>query len=141
MRHRVAAITMALGVTIAGNALAADATRVIYDLTALRASPAATSALGAQREGPAPTMSLPISTPSLGERGSWEDGTGVGDLESARRPHGSWTGTTAGLPRHGRQTPSGQTQPGRDPSPTPEPGSLLLLAGALATGMRYRRRR
>jgi hypothetical protein len=136
---------MALGVTIAGNALAADATRVIYDLSSLRASPAATTAPGAQIEVQLPSHSLPIASPSLHVRGASEEAWDSGYFANPKRTHGWWRGRSSGQPAPGRGLLPGQTAPGgdpsRDPSPTPEPGSMLLLGGALASGIRFMRRR
>lgn len=141
MRHLVATTAMALVLAAAGNALAADATRVIYDLSSLRASPAVTSASRVQHEIQLPSTSLPLASPSHGVRGSAEDQPGLGDLDVARRSRGSWVGTTAGAPRGGgRDLGQSQTDPQRAPSPNPEPGTMLLLGGALASGIRFLRR-
>jgi hypothetical protein len=143
MRHLVATTVMALVLAAAGNALAADATRVIYDLSSLRASPAATSTPRATHEIQLPSSSLPLASPSLGTRGLTEDPMGVGNLDLARRTHGNgWIGTAAGAPRGGRGRDLGLsgTDPQRAPSPNPEPGTMLLLGGALASGIRFLRR-
>jgi len=142
MRHLVATTAMALVLAAAGNALAADATRVIYDLSTLRASPAVTSASRATREIQLPSASLPLTSPALASRGLSEDQPGLGDLDVARRSHGTWVGATAGAPRGGRNGDQGQgqTDPQRAPSPNPEPGTMLLLGGALASGIRFLRR-
>jgi hypothetical protein len=131
-------MTMALGVAIAGSARASDATRVIYDLSALEPLRVATPAT---RNGIAPALgtgSLPLSTPSVDsdlDRGG-ADFSGD-DLELRRNPS-PLHGVGAGSPRGGQDDPSSGNN---DPSPTPEPGSMLLLGGALAAGARRWARR
>jgi hypothetical protein len=125
MRHRVALMTMALGIMAAGSARAHDATQVIYDLSALR-----TPQVTAPRPSvivTLPQTNLPNSTPSnLSTEGD--------ALEQWQRPHGSFHGTGVGSPRGGNEPP-------KDASPTPEPGTLLLLGSALASGARFARKR
>lgn len=132
MRHRVALMTMALGIMAAGSARAHDATQVIYDLSALR-----TNQVAAPRPSvivTLPQTNLPISTPSnLGTDGLTTEGDA---LEQWQRPHGSYHGNGVSSPRGGDQGNGGN-----DPSPTPEPGTLLLLGSAIASGARFARKR
>jgi hypothetical protein len=133
MRRRVALVTMALGCTLAGSALAYDATPVIYDLSALQdtklqATPAARADRGV------PMSSLPLTTPSL------DSGSGVTTLygesvDEIRRPEKRpRVSPGAGAPRGGNENDP-------NPTPNPEPGTMLLLGSALASGARYVRNR
>jgi hypothetical protein len=131
MRHRVALLTMALGVMAAGSARAHDATQVIYDLTAHRSLQSSAPKASPSHDVTLPTTSLPISTPSLSGP---DAGQGDIDVQQIQRPHG-------GLAANGVGSPRGGKDPQGTPNPTPEPGTMLLLGGALASGARYLRRR
>jgi hypothetical protein len=131
-------MTMALGLATAGQALALDATRVVYDLSELQGQSVATPSPRSEAQPMGvPMGSLPISTPSLGSRdGFIESGD---DLEVLGR-HGN-----TGRSGHGVQAPrgggSGGNQNQNDPTPNPEPGTLILVGSALAAGARRMRRR
>lgn len=140
MRHKVAFMTLALVAFAAGSARANDATQVVYDLSALRAprahAPAAPSRTADYR---IPTSRLPLTTPSLDSRSN--DGTlySGDDLEVRQPNHHSHVGTGVGSPRNpGNGGTDGNPQ---QPAPTPEPGTMMLLGGALASGARFIRRR
>jgi hypothetical protein len=132
MRRRVALLTMAMGVVVAGNARAHDATQVIYDLSSIQPTRVAASAPRSQHEVALPSVGSPISSPSF-EPGEPQ----LGDLELRRQPGPGLGSVSVGSPRQGGQDTGGQN----DPSPTPEPGSMLLLGGALAAGARRWARR
>jgi PEP-CTERM motif len=111
-----------------------------------------------------PMGSLPISTPSR-----TEDNSDLGNLDLNHQPHRGLEGIGVGTPRgghggngrdgnghgrdgnghgrdgngHGHDGDHGHDNGngGNDPNPTPEPGSMLLLGGALAAGMRRFRKR
>ena len=71
MRRRVALLSMALGIVAAGQALALDATRVVYDLSELQAvQVTAPSSRGESQSIGLPSGNLPITTPSNGSSGS-----------------------------------------------------------------------
>lgn len=138
MRQHVAFLTMALVAFAAGSARANDATQLVYDLSALRAprvlAPAAASRSADYR---LPTSSLPLATPSLNR--TIEGGTDYSgdDLEVRRPNHNGHVGTGVGSPRN----PGNGNPDPRQPAPTPEPGTMMLLGGALASGARFIRRR
>lgn len=141
MRHKVAFLTMALVAFAAGSARANDATQLVYDLSALRAprvlAPAAASRSADYRM---PTSSLPLATPSLTRTNEGQtvyDGT---ELELRRPNHNGHVGTGVGSPRNPGNGGNGVPDP-RQPAPTPEPGTMMLLGGALASGARFIRRR
>jgi hypothetical protein len=124
-----------LGLLASGSARANDATQVIYDLSELQTHRvAAPTAREADHVG-LPTNSLPISTPSLDGRSDGGSGDVSGDdleLRDNHRHAGRHLGNGVGAPRQGGNT---------NATPNPEPGTMLLLGSALATGLRFARRR
>ncbi len=136
MRHRVALMTMALGLVAAASAQANDASQLIYDLSAMKNQPVAhaTSAPKAKDHNFHVT-SLPFTTPSLNVRPGDSGAPYSGDALELREPnHHAHVANGVGAPR------GGDTQPNQ-PTPNPEPGTLMLLGGALASGARFVRRR
>jgi hypothetical protein len=131
MRHRVAFATMAAGCVMAGNALAFDATPVIYDLSALQEVQA--PQLTTKPEQGLSLTNLPLSTPSQNS-GHGDTWTSDGDLELRQPQRGPRVEPGAGSP------PQNQ-DPEPNPTPNPEPGTMLLLGTALASGARYARQR
>ena len=134
-------MTMALVAFAVGSARANDATQVVYDLSALRAPRVLVQAAPSRTaEYRMPSSNLPLATPSLSSLSS--DGQTLysdyseGDLEVRRPNHRGHVGTGVGSPRN----PNGGPDP-RQPAPTPEPGTMMLLGGALASGARFIRRR
>lgn len=142
MRQKVAFMTMALVAFAVGSARANDATQVVYDLSALRAPRAPTQAAPSRTaEYRLPSSSLPLATPSLSSRaGDGETLYNGDDLELRQPNHRGRVGTGVGAPRNPGGTPNGDPNP-RQPAPTPEPGTMMLLGGALASGARFIRRR
>jgi hypothetical protein len=137
MRLRVVFLSMALGVMVAGNARAYDATGVIYDLSTLGTETASKPS----DKGSNDRAGEGVLTPNGRRDWGHERGRGHGrDHERGRghgrdheRGRGDWRDRDGGVdPGNERQT---------DPSPTPEPGTMLLLGGALAAGMRRFRKR
>lgn len=140
MRQKVAFMTMALAAFAVGSARANDATQVVYDLSALRAPQTqAAAAPSRTAEYRLPSSSLPLATPSLSSRSGDGQTLYNGDDLELRQPnrHGH-VGTGVGSPRNPGGTPNGQPN---QPAPTPEPGTMMLLGGALASGARFIRRR
>jgi len=139
MRQKFVITTMALAALAAGSARANDATQVIYDMSALQA-PARTVAANPAGSGDVqvPFAVLPVATPSVsnrnGDAGTIYDDSSLEVLPPTRgRSHGTDAGGQRGeIPRQ---------DPPTQPSPTPEPGTMLLLGGALASGARFVRRR
>ena len=147
MRRQVALLSMTLGLVAAGPALALDATRVVYDLSELQGDSVSTpSPRGESQSLGLPMGNLPISTPSHGSTndGFLQEGD---DLEILGRRGGSGrTGHGVNAPRGGRSGDHGHgNDNGRDhqndPTPNPEPGTLILVGSALAAGARRMRRR
>ena len=138
MRHKVAFMTMALVAFAVGSARANDATQVVYDLSALRAPRVLVqTAPSRTAEYRMPSSNLPLATPSVSSRSSEGQTLYSGDDLEVRRPnHRGHVGTGVGSPRN----PNGGPDP-RQPAPTPEPGTMMLLGGALASGARFIRRR
>jgi hypothetical protein len=128
-------MTMALAVFAAGSARANDATQVIYDLSALRAPKAARPATDQGSRYSVPMSSLPIATPGSEHRQD-EERLDLGNEMELQQPNKRGRlASGVGAPRGGNDdTPS-------QPSPTPEPGTMLLLGSALASGARFVRRR
>ena len=127
---------MALGAVLTGNARASDGTAVIYDLSTL--GPNAASKPG--DKGPPGH-----DDPSDHDRRDWGHGHGH-DGDHDRGPgHGHGhdgdhdRGRGHGHGHDGDGDPGGQRE--GNPSPTPEPGTMLLLGGALAAGARRFRKR
>ena len=138
MRHKVAFMTMALVAFAVGSARANDATQVVYDLSALRPPTDQTQAAASRTaDYRMPSTNLPLATPSLNSRsGEGEPDYSGSDLEESHPNHHGHVGTGVGSPRN----PNGGPDP-RQPAPTPEPGTMMLLGGALASGARFIRRR
>lgn len=139
MRHRVALVSMALGIVAAGNAQANDATQVIYDLSALKNRPvAAPMATARSPELRLPSTSLPLATPS-------RDGVThySGDDLEFNPPRNHRRGFDGAARGGNGKDPGNDRDPGnnQDPTPNPEPGTMLLLGSALASGARFVRRR
>jgi hypothetical protein len=144
---------MALALTAAGSARAYDATRVIYDLSDLRVDTYKSSApAGRTSSFSAPVGNLPIATPSLGHGsgdGNFESDTDGNLLLDTNHGHVGHLGSN-GSPRGGGPTGNGNGgngdngkggRGGNNPTPNPEPGTILLLGSGLAAGARYLRRR
>jgi hypothetical protein len=135
MRHRVALMWMALGLVLAGSAAAHDATQVVYDLSTLRTPQVTQTAHRAPSNIALPADPTPLATPSLQRNPGNEpllDDSNREVMDPKRTRH---AGVGAGSPRGGNDNPP------TNPSPTPEPGTLMLLGGALASGARFFRRR
>jgi hypothetical protein len=135
MRHRVALMWMALGIVVAGSAWAHDATQVVYDLSTLRTPQVAAPAPHASRNFALPADPAAMATPSLKRNPANEPLLDDGNREVLDPVHSGHAGVGAGSPRGGKDNPP------TNPSPTPEPGTLMLLGGALASGARFFRRR
>jgi hypothetical protein len=136
MRRRVATLSVVLGLAVAGSAQANDATQVLYDLSDLRTQRVAQAPIAHAPEFGVPSNQLPISTPSLERRGLDAGWTQSGDdLEFQPRGH---LGRRLG---QGVQAPRGGNENSNQPTPNPEPGTMLLLGSALASAARFARRR
>jgi hypothetical protein len=133
---------MTLGLVAAGQALALDATRVVYDLSELQGESVSTpSPRGESQTLGLPMGNLPISTPS---NGSTNDGflQSGDDLEIlGRRGNSGRSGQGVNAPRGGGSGGNTDREPQNDPTPNPEPGTLILVGSALAAGARRMRRR
>jgi hypothetical protein len=125
---------MTLSLAAAGSALAFDVTPVIYDLSSLGTELSSPTSHMALPQATIPLSSLPMTTPSLGSDPNGGDilqsENGLEVSQTNRRPR---VDPNAGAPRGGNDQP--------DPTPNPEPGTMLLLGSALASGARYARRR
>jgi hypothetical protein len=82
MRHRVALMTMALGLVAAASARANDASQLIYDLSAMKNQPAATASAPKAGDHSFHVTSLPLTTPSLNARPGDNGAPFTGDRKS-----------------------------------------------------------
>jgi hypothetical protein len=136
MRLRVVLLSMALGVVVTGNARAYDGTGVIYDLSTLSTQ----SASKPDDKGPTEREGVGVTTPH--DRRDWGHERGRGHGRDHERGRGHWRDHERG---HGRDRDGGG-DPGNEeregnPSPTPEPGTMLLLGVGVAAGVRRFRKR
>jgi hypothetical protein len=148
MRRAVAITTVALALAAAGSARAGDATRVIYDLSAVRAPNAVPRAEQGSPQVAVPMHSLPISMPSArdhrreGELGYEHSGHNLELLDRSSRRTGRGQPWRAPGPRGQLQEqPPGTDNPLPPATANPEPGTMLLLGTGLAAGARFLRRK
>jgi hypothetical protein len=135
MRLRVAITWTILGTLAAGGAWARDATQVVYDLSTLRSPQATAPTAQASKDLDTPASPILLPLPSQLPGSGGDVGISDGNLEERPINHRPNRSIGSGSPRGGQDPPSD------NPSPTPEPGTLLLLGGALASGARFFRRR
>jgi hypothetical protein len=145
MHRRVLFLSVALAAFLAGNAYAGDATSVIYDLTQLQGKSLTkpdSPGHGDKKDGEG--VETPHDQRDFGHEQGQGDGHDNDHRNDGDHRHDGDRGRDDdhghdGDHRHGGHddggSDSGDERQG-NPSPTPEPGTMLLLGGGLAAAAR-----